>query len=228
MDMMGKNNRAGTPYFKKHSKELDQQVSKEVFCQFCHLLYAKGLVTGSGGNLSVRVGADFLVTPSGHSLRVITRDSIVTVNIDGKVLDRGTPTMELGMHLGILRARTDIDVVCHVHGCHIIAVSALMKPGPESIPPITPGFVHFAHPLTMIPFMVPGTEGLAKAVMEYFAVSTGNALLLQNHGLVTIGKSFQDVLNIAEEIDEAAKIWLLTSGRAKVIQPDHLREIKNS
>ena len=201
--------------------------SKEEFVKFCHLLYRSGLVRGVGGNLSMREGRDVLITPTGYSLRDISIENVVTVTIKGDVVQGGRPTKDMDIHLGILRSRPEINTVCHAHGAHIIAATSLMEPGPESLPPVTPGFVYFAHPLTMIPFMVPGSDKLSGAVNRHFMGSESRALLLQNHGLITIGSDFQAAFNIAEEIDEAARIWLLTKERAKSIPSVDLKKIKN-
>jgi ribulose-5-phosphate 4-epimerase/fuculose-1-phosphate aldolase len=78
----------------------------------------------------------------------------------------------------------------------------------------------------MIPFMVPGSKECTEAVERHFAGSESHALLLQNHGLITIGADFQRAFNIAEEIDEAARIWLLTRGKAKAIPAGDVERIK--
>ncbi len=199
---------------------------KKEFIRSCHLLYTTGLVSGVGGNLSMRLGQNALVTPTGFSLRDVSEDNIITVDLRGKVITGGIPTKDIDLHTGILRSRPEINVVCHTHGVHVIAAGALMEPGKESLPPVTPGFVYFAYPLVLIPFMVPGSKELTTAVSRHFTGTKSPALLLQNHGLVTVGKSFQEALNIAEEIDEAARIWLLTKGRAGVISPEDVDRIK--
>lgn len=201
--------------------------SKETFIQYSRLLYDRGLVSGSGGNISMRCGQRILVTPSGHSLRDILENDVVIMEPEGRVVGGGTPSKDVNVHLAILRCRPEIGVVCHIHGAHIIAASTLLKPGADSLPPITPGFTYFAYPLKMIPFMVPGSEELTRAVKEHFAGSETPALLLQNHGLITIGKNFQTAINIAEEIDEVARIWLLTKGRAGVIPKAEVDRIKS-
>ena len=211
---------------KNHRKIYNESVSKEVFYKYCSLLYERHLVTGIGGNLSVRVGERILITPSGYSLRNIHPDIIVTVNDKGGILEGGIPTKDVEVHLGILRSRPEINAVCHIHGAFIIAMSALIESGPDVLPPITPGFVYFAYPLAMIPFMVPGTKEFAKAATEHFINPGCNALLLQNHGLLTAGRNFQEALDIAEEIDEAARIHLLTNGQFRIIPEKDVNEIK--
>ena len=191
--------------------------SKEDFCRFCHLLYDRHLVTGVGGNMAARAGGQVFLTPSGYSLRDVSPDIVVTVNEEGSVLSGGKPTKDVQMHLRILRARPDSNIVCHVHGAYITAATTMLRPGPDTLPPLTPGFIHYAHPLPMIPFLVPGTETLAKTVSGALGEKRSRAILLQNHGLVTVGKDFYEAVNIAEEIDEAARIFVLSKGKAKAI-----------
>ena len=174
-------------------------------------------MSGVGGNMAARDGDKVFLTPSGYSLRDIAPDLVVTVNKAGSVLSGGSPTKDIQMHLRILNARPDSNIVCHVHGAYITAATTLLSPGPDTLPPVTPGFVHYAHPLPMIPFLVPGTETLAKTVAGELRERQSCAILLQNHGLVTVGKDFYEAVNIAEEIDEAARIFILTKGNAKAI-----------
>lgn len=204
------------------------QISKEDFCLFCRLLYDRHLVTGVGGNVSARIGDKFYITPSGHSLRGLNPNLLVTLDKKGRVLEGAVPTKDVEVHMGILRIRPDINVVCHVHGAFIIAASALMEPGPDVLPPITPGFAYFAHPLKLVPFRVPGTKDFARATTEQFSHPTCRALLLQNHGLVAVGENFEEAVNVAEEIDEAARIYLMTNGKAKPISLEDVRKIKKS
>ena len=199
--------------------------SKEAFCEFCHLLYDRHLVSGVGGNIALRTGDRVHVTPSGHSLRDIKPNTIVTLTPEGLVMKGDNPTKDLEMHLRVLRARADIDVVSHVHGANIVAVSAMLEPGLSTLPPLTPGFVYYAYPLPMIPFMAPGTPELAETVANELSPAGRRALLLQSHGLVLVGKDFNETINIAEEIDEAASIFLLTSGNARALPQEELDKI---
>ena len=142
--------------------------AKEEFSRYCNLLYARHLVTGVGGNLSARIGDRVLLTPTGYSLRDIAPGVIVVSDMEGNVMEGGIPTKDSEIHLGIMRFREDIHVVCHVHGAYLVALSALVAPGKDVLPPITPGFAYMAHPLTMVPFMVPGSRELTEAVVEHF------------------------------------------------------------
>lgn len=214
------------PAIKSHSVKMNHPLSKENFCFFCRTLYDRHLVTGVGGNLSIRVGEKIFITPSGYSLGDMVPDIVITMNSEGRVIEGGNPTKDVDVHLGVFSKRPEVNVVCHAHGAFIIAVTALLDPGPDSLPPITPGFVYFAYPLAMIPFMVPGSKEFERASTNHFSQSGSSALLLQNHGLITVGKNFQEALNIAEEIDEVARIYLLTGGKAKVLTDKDIGDIK--
>jgi ribulose-5-phosphate 4-epimerase/fuculose-1-phosphate aldolase len=198
---------------------------KEELCRFCHLLYDRHLVTGVGGNIAVRSGKNILLTPSGYSLRDVEPDRVVTVDGEGLLIEGSGPTKDAGMHLAVLRSKPDSNVVFHVHGAFLVAASVMLEPGNDTLPPITPGFVYYAHPLPMVPFLVPGTQKLANTVADKISKGKSRAVLLQNHGLVTVGKNFQEALNVAEEIDEAARIFVLTQGEAKTIPLEDLSKI---
>lgn len=202
--------------------------SREDFCGFCRLLYERHFATGVGGNAAARCGNRIWLTPTGCSLRDVQPDDISVVDAHGALIQGGMPTKEAGMHLGILRSRPEINVVFHLHGPYIIAASTLFDPGLSTLPALTPGFVYYAFPLPMLPFMVPGSPDLAKSVTEALSGEGACAVLLQNHGLVTVGKDFQEALNIAEEIDEAARVHVLTGGKTPSISGKHIEEIKSS
>jgi ribulose-5-phosphate 4-epimerase/fuculose-1-phosphate aldolase len=167
--------------------------------------------------MAARAGDKVLLTPSGYSLRDVERETVVTVNGKGLVLEGPQPTKDADMHLDILGARPDVNVVCHIHGAYITAATTMLSPGPDTLPPLTPGFAYYAYPLPMIPFLMPGAKTLAKTVAGKLVEKKSRAILLQNHGLVTIGDNFREVINIAEEIDEAARIFVLTGGKARGI-----------
>ncbi len=200
---------------------------REDFCRFCHLLYERHLAAGVGGNVAARCGTRIWLTPTGRSLRDVQPENITVVDAHGVLIQGNMPTKEANMHLAVLRARPDINVVFHVHGAYIIAASILLDPGASSLPALTPGFVYYAFPLPMISFMVPGSPDLAAGVTEALSEQGASAVLLQNHGLVTVGKDFREALDIAEEIDEAARVYVLTGGKAPPIAREHIDSIKS-
>jgi len=205
----------------RHGNNFGKRPTRESFAAFCRLLYERHLVTGVGGNVAARSGDGVLVTPSGFSLRDVTSGDVIRV-AEGETLRNDlVPSKELDMHLGILKARPEVNVVVHAHGTWIIAASTMAEPGPTSIPAVTPGFAFFAYPLPLVEFHVPGSPELAEAVRKAFSDGELKALLLQNHGLITVGATMAEALNIAEEVDEAAMVHVLAGGKSTTI-PEHL------
>jgi len=200
--------------------------SREDFCAFCRLIYDRHLVTGVGGNVSVRAGREIYLTPTGYSLRDLQPDQVSVLTPEGALREGPPATKDAPLHLAILRTRNDVHAVLHVHGAHIVAASMLLEPGPDSLPPLTPGFVYYAHPLPLLPFLVPGGQGLVRAVSEHIGKDRRSAVLLQNHGLVTVGRTMEEALDTAEEIEEAARIFLLTGGKGTRLAPEAVKAVK--
>jgi ribulose-5-phosphate 4-epimerase/fuculose-1-phosphate aldolase len=142
---------------------------------------------------------------------------VLFIDAEGRVAGDGRPSKELAMHRGVLAARPDVNVVCHVHGSFITAVTTLYDAGDDTLPPLCPGHVYYAWPLPMLPYHIPGAATLAEAVAKAYEDTNLLALLLKNHGLITVGTTLADAVNVAEEVDEAAMIWIHTQGRAKLL-----------
>jgi ribulose-5-phosphate 4-epimerase/fuculose-1-phosphate aldolase len=151
---------------------------------------------------------------------------VVIVDKNGNVLSGEPPSKDMGLHLAVLQERPDVSVVCHIHNAYLVAASTMLSPGPDALPPLTPGFVFYAHPLPMLPFMLPGSQELAEAAAKELSSRKRNAVLLQSHGLISLGTSFAHAINVAEEIEEAARIFVLTRGTAKGIPQEQLSAIR--
>ena len=93
------------------------------------LILEKGLVQGTGGNISRRTEKGILITPSGMDYRTLTCEDIVLLAPDGKVLE-GTrvPSIERSLHLRIYRSRADINAVIHTHSVYATAIAAARQP----------------------------------------------------------------------------------------------------
>ena len=73
---------------------------------------------------------------------------------------------------------------------------------------------------------MPGTDETAERIANAVKDGRSGALLLQNHGLVTLGRNFREAINISEEVDEAARIFVLTGGKAQAIPSGDIEKIK--
>ncbi|MFD7438593.1 class II aldolase/adducin family protein [Streptomyces sp. NPDC059861] len=166
---------------------------------------SEGLVVGTSGNVSVRVGDTVLVTPSGVPYDRLTPDDVTAVDLDGRQV-RGTlvPTSELPMHLAVYRT-TDAHAVVHTHAVHATAVSTLV---PE-LPVIHYMAGALGGPVRVAPYATYGTDELAENMLRALAGRSG--CLLQNHGTVTHGTTLAQAYDRTAQLEWMCRLWLTAS-----------------
>ncbi|MEV5782929.1 class II aldolase/adducin family protein [Streptomyces sp. NPDC048448] len=166
---------------------------------------ADGLVVGTSGNVSVRVGDTVLVTPTGVPYDRLTPGDAVGVGLDGRqTLGALRPTSELPMHLAVYRA-TDARAVVHTHAAHATAVSTLVTELP---------LIHYmagalGGPVRVAPYATYGTPELAENMLQ--ALTRRTACLLQNHGTVAYGDSLDQAYDRTAQLEWMSRVWLLAS-----------------
>lgn len=170
----------------------------------CRQLAARGLIAGRDGNLSVRLGPErVLVTPSGFIKSLVTAGDMVEVDLDGTPR-RGSsrkPTSELELHLRILRHRPDVNAVVHAHPPTATGFAVAGEAIPGNL---LPELIFVVGPVPLVPFGMPGTPELGDRVVTYLAGHS--ALLLANHGAVTMGKTLDEAWIRMESLEHAARI----------------------
>ncbi len=184
--------------------EIDQELAEQVVA-VCRALYERRLVVAMDGNVSVRQGRHLLTTPSGVCKGFLRPQDLVLVDLNGEVLaGHNCPTSELPLHLEVYRQRPEANAVVHAHppvatACTLAGVSLAEPFLPEVI--ITLGAIHTA------PYAVPGTPDMADAVRDL--VPYFNAILLERHGALTIGRHLWDAYHKMEKVEHTAwTIWL--------------------
>ncbi|MEH0422269.1 class II aldolase/adducin family protein [Streptomyces sp. B21-083] len=166
---------------------------------------ADGLVVGTSGNVSVRVGDTVLVTPSGVPYDRLTPEGIVGVDLTGRqILGTLTPTSELPMHLAVYRA-TGARAVVHTHAVHATAVSTLVRELP---------LIHYmagdlGGPVRVAPYATYGTQELARNMLR--ALTDRAACLLQNHGTIVHGATLDQAYDRTAQLEWMCRVWLTAS-----------------
>ncbi|MFV0130526.1 class II aldolase/adducin family protein [Streptomyces sp. HMX112] len=164
-----------------------------------------GLVVGTSGNVSVRVGDLVLVTPSGVPYDRLTPADATVVDLAGnRVRGELTPTSELPMHLEIYR-HTPAGAVVHTHAVHATAVSTLVT----ELPPIHYMAAALGGPVRVAPYALYGTEELAGHMLTALADRT--ACLLRNHGTVAYGDSLDQAYDRTAQLEWMCRVWLTAS-----------------
>ncbi|MFJ3715848.1 class II aldolase/adducin family protein [Streptomyces sp. NPDC090057] len=166
---------------------------------------ADGLVVGTSGNVSARVGDLVLVTPSGVPYDRLTPADITGVDLDGRqVLGTLVPTSELPMHLAVYRS-TDARAVVHTHAVHATAVSTLVT----ELPPIHYMTASLGGPVRVAPYAAYGTDELAGNMLAALAGRSG--CLLRNHGTVTHGATLDQAYDRTAQLEWMCRLWLTAS-----------------
>ena len=166
---------------------------------------ADGLVVGTSGNVSVRVGDTVLVTPSGVPYDRLAPDDVTGVDLDGRqILGTLVPTSELPMHVAVYRTTGALAVV-HTHAVHATAVSTLVS----ELPLIHYMAAALGGPVRVAPYATYGTDELAENMLRALADRSG--CLLRNHGTVTHGANLAQAYDRTAQLEWMCRLWLTAS-----------------
>lgn len=175
-------------------------------------LYQRRYAHGSSGNISARLPDGFLITPTNSCLGRLDPARISKVGLDGKHVSGDKPSKESFLHLAMYQERPSATGIVHLHSTHSVAVSCLCHANEADIlPPITAYYVMRIGKLPLLPYYRPGDMALADAVRS--CARAHHAMLLANHGPVVAGKSLDDAVYNAEELEETARLYLLLHDR---------------
>jgi len=187
----------------------DVESSKRELCEYARLAYRRGLVSGTGGNVSLRIddGTGFLITPSAVSFREITAEQVITVDGSGRKTDGAgqyRPSKETILHLIIYEHYSDVGAVVHVHPPYCTGLS-LSK---ADLPRVTVTAKRNLSPALIVPEAPPGSEMLAEYTKQGIqaAESRPSLILLTGHGIIAIDENLEAAFNTAELAEETAKV----------------------
>jgi len=189
-------------------------------------MFERRLTFGSSGNISVKSGDGWLMSPTNVSLGALDPARLSQLDSLGKHTAGDAPTKESFLHLVMYRERASAGAVVHLHSTHSVAVSCLDGIDPEDVlPPITAYYVMRVGKLPLIPYYAPGDPTLADAVGRLAAKHS--AVLLANHGPVVAGSSLSAAVNAIEELEETARLYLLLHGRpTRYLTPEQVADLR--
>lgn len=182
----------------------------------CRHVAARGLSPGGSGSLSVRVPHGALVTPTGSSCSRVTAEELASIPLAGEPAAGGPrPSKEAGLHQAVYRLRPEVAAVVHLHSPYTVAAACLdlAAGGPDGtgpLPALTPYQVMRLGRLPVVPYAPPGSAELAAGVAELIAEH--DVLLLANHGCVVAGATLDRAVDVAEELEAAARLVFTVAG----------------
>ena len=174
-------------------------------CQIVRRMYDHELAVANDGNISVRLeNGLFLITPTRMCKGDLTPEDLVIVDENRNVVE-GTrrASTEIRVHLKIYAMRPDIQAVVHAHAPYSMAFAIRREP---ILQPAVPSIFSFVGPVPCTDYGTPSTDELAEAVARY--AKDHNAMLLANHGSVTMGTSLTDAFYKTERLELLCKATL--------------------
>src|SRR3954471_19867690 len=168
-----------------------------------------GLVVWTGGNVSGRVpGSDyFVIKPSGVSYDELTPENMILCDLDGRVVpgtpgsDR-SPSSDTAAHAYVYRELPEVGGVVHTHSTYAVAWAARG----EEIPCVITGMAdEFGGPIPIGPFAIIGDDSIGRGIVETLNGHRSPAVLMQNHGPFTIGKTSKAAVKAAVLLEEVAR-----------------------
>ena len=168
-------------------------------------LLARGLTEATAGNLSVRLSDDRVaMTPSSLAYETMTLDDLVVLDLGGNVLEgERAPTTEKSLHLACIRGHADIGAVIHCHALFATMFAVTHQP----IPCVVEEFdVYVGGEVPVADYRMTGSDELGEEVARH--VGERGAVLMANHGLLTVGKDPEQALKVASLVERTAQvIW---------------------
>jgi ribulose-5-phosphate 4-epimerase/fuculose-1-phosphate aldolase len=203
-----------------------EAATRALLVELAASLFARGYSVGSAGNISVRLDDGFLITPTNSSLGRLDAAALSRLDAAFRHIDGEKPSKEVFMHRAFYQARPAAKAVVHLHSTWATAVACL--PDVDSanpIPPLTPYFVmRVGRTLPVVPYYRPGDAAMEPAIRA--AARDARAVLLANHGPVVSGASLTDAVYAAEELEEAAKLFLLLrAGSPRLLSPTQIDDL---
>jgi L-ribulose-5-phosphate 4-epimerase len=169
------------------------------------MLVCYNLVIWTGGNISGRVpGAElFVIKPSGVEYDDLTAENMILCDLDGAVVEgEHSPSSDTAAHAYIYRTMPEVNGVVHTHSTYATAWAARG----EAIPCVITGQAdEFGGEIPVGPFAIIGDDSIGRGVVATLTGHRSRAVLMQNHGVFTIGSSPRDAVKAAVMAEDVAR-----------------------
>ena len=199
---------------------------REQICLLAKSLFDRGLTHGSTGNISARTeDGGLLVSPTGTSFGRLDPARLSRFSASGHLISGDKPTKEMPLHTAFYDTRSAAGAVVHLHSCHAVALSMLPDQDEDNfLPPLTPYGLMKLGRVKLLPFFLPGDPAMGEAVRGL--AGKRSAVMLANHGPVVAGADVEAACNAVEELEDTARLALLTRGmNARALTDDQVKAV---
>lgn len=185
---------------------------RDLICLLAKSMFDRGLTGGSTGNISARTeDGGLLVSPTGTSFGRLDPARLSRFDAAGRLIGGDPPTKEMALHSAFYQTRSSAGAVVHLHSCHAVALSMMADVDADNfLPPLTPYGIMKLGKVRLLPYFMPGDPAMGEAVRGLAGKRA--AVMLANHGPVVAGKDVEAACNAVEELEESARLAMLTRG----------------
>jgi ribulose-5-phosphate 4-epimerase/fuculose-1-phosphate aldolase len=191
-----------------------------------------GSLRGTGGNVSVRIDGEpaMAITPSSAKYQDLSAEDICITGFDLSTIEgRMKPSVESGMHSIIYRKRPDVHAIVHTHQIYGSVFAVINEPVPALFDEVA---FSLGHVVEVVPYALSGSPDLVNNVAAKLA-NNANAYILQNHGILALGKNLDKALLHAELLEKIARVYCLALSTGKTVHSlpesitNMIREVRN-
>ena len=188
---------------------------RDEIIDICRILSEKGYIAATDGNISLRLPDNrVMITPSGINKRFVKKNQLIITDMNGNIVEgESKPSSEIQMHLKIYELRPEINAVLHAHPPYCIAFSIA---GVKLEKPLLPEVVLTLGKIPTAKYATPTTIDVSIAIEE--TIKDYDAIILERHGTVTIGKNIYKAYDYLEKIEHTALITYLAMQMGKPVE----------
>ncbi|MBD1589255.1 aldolase [Pseudomonas typographi] len=202
----------------------DEHALRDEICSVGHSLYARGYTVGSAGNISARLDDGWLITPTDACLGRLDPAHIAKVSLSGEWVSGHKPSKTLALHRQVYDRNPSVGGVVHTHSTALVALTlAGVWSSASILPPITPYQVMKVGQIPLLSYQRPGSSAVAEQVAQL--ANSVRGVMLERLGPVIWESSVSKASFALEELEETAKLWLMTQPRPAPLGPAALAEL---
>lgn len=205
----------------------DESRIREQICATGASLYQRGYTVGAAGNISARLHDGWLITPTDACLGRLDPAELAKVDAGGQWVSGAKPSKTLALHRGIYGNDGEARAVIHTHSTHLVALtlSGVWRED-EVLPPITPYQVMKVGRIPLIRYRRPGDPQAAAEVAALAGQVRG--ALFERLGPVVWERSVEQASHVLEELEETARLWLMTHPRPQPLDAAAIDELRTT
>lgn len=200
-------------------------------CRVGKSLFERGYAHSTAGNISVRIDEGFLITPTDACLGFLEPAQIAFVDLQGRQTSGSPASKTLSLHQAIYAADPQARCVIHTHSTHLVALSLQgVWSAQDILPPITPYYVMKVGHVPLVPYHRPGDPQVAQCVAGLIASQAAagkplRAVMIERLGPNVWHQSLAAAMATLEELEETAKLWLLSQRSAPPLTEAQIDEL---